>query len=148
MYVKRLHISSISTLSRSMDRAGTLLVLYVVVGTLYNYLVLDLRGVDLVPRYSVFSLQDTLHLLSSVKDRLVEAKDRFLYSRRGGWSSGVSTGYRGVASSREEEAGILGGPSGFLDEEDEDEEAPADDSQGYTSHPSTAGLNADGVIRL
>lgn len=57
----------------------------------------------------------------------------------GGWRRPGNGGYRGVD---EEQTGMLSGPPGFLDEEeDEEPEHPAENER-------HAGMDSNGVIRL
>lgn len=87
--------------------------LYVICGTAYNYFVLGIRGFDVMPRYSLCSLSDTVDFLRDWT---------FQYGGEGwrdNWGSG-SGRYSGLASSREEEGEMVGGPPGLLDEEDEE----------------------------
>lgn len=62
---------------------------------------------------------------------------------RGNWGSGGG-GYRGLAPSREEEASMLGGPPGFLDEEDDEEAVHGSTPQNVQPQ----GMDGSGVIRL
>lgn len=124
-------------------RAATLFLVYIIAGMCYNYLVLGLRGLDLVPRYSVFSIRGTVQFLRSCVERVKEHSEslHFGSSGMGSWRSRPNgTGYRGLAQSREEEAGMLGGPTGYLDDEDEDE--------GHGSDSRPTGMDSNGVIRL
>ncbi|KAH8094614.1 mannose-6-phosphate receptor binding domain-containing protein [Cristinia sonorae] len=99
---------------------GIVFGLYIVCSVFYNYFVLQLRGFDLVPRYSLFSLGDTIEFIRGCVERI---------RSRG---SDPWEGYRGVSASHEEGVSILSGPPGFLDEEDEEED----------------GMDRDGIIRL
>ena len=105
---------------------------------------MGLRGLDIVPRYSVFSLRDTLQFFRRCIDRVKERSGslHFGTSGMGSWGSRANGNYRGLASSREEEAGMLSGPPGYLDEMD-DEEEPHED---HSSRPE--GMDSNGVIRL
>lgn len=122
--------------------------LYIILGLLYNRYVLELRGFDQIPRYSLISFSDTMEFFRSCIDRVKSrASDSFHYSGGGmsrSWG-GSGSGYRGLAGSREEQTSMLGGPPGFLDEEDEEEEATDgnDPERGQTQ-----GMDSDGVIRL
>lgn len=99
--------------------------LYVICGTAYNYFVLGIRGFDVMPRYSLCSLSDTVDFLRDWTDSVKSySSDRNQYGGEGwrdNWGSG-SGRYSGLASSREEEGEMVGGPPGLLDEEDEEEE--------------------------
>ncbi|KAI0718869.1 hypothetical protein C8T65DRAFT_569940 [Cerioporus squamosus] len=113
---------------------AVLFTLYIVGGTLYNRYVLELRGMDQVPRFSFFSFSDTVEFVREcverVKDRSSDAWQSHNWGaqnwdRGGSWGSSGRQGYSGLHASPEEAQTMLGGPPGFLDEEDEDEEAPA-----------------------
>ncbi|KAI9057072.1 hypothetical protein FKP32DRAFT_1584706 [Trametes sanguinea] len=133
--------------------AAVLFALYMIGGTLYNRYVLELQGFDQIPRFSFFSFTDTVEFfrdcVSRVKDRSSDAWHT-RNSRGGGWSSGGSWGssgrhgYSGLGATPDEAQTMLGGPPGFLDEEDEDEEAPRPPEEG--GRPS--GMDSSGVIRL
>ncbi|KAI0081116.1 hypothetical protein K474DRAFT_1588342 [Panus rudis PR-1116 ss-1] len=86
---------------------GVLFMGYILLGLLYNRFVLELRGLDAIPRYSFFSFSDTVAFFRRCVGRV--RPDGGLGRR----------GYQGLA---EEEASMLGGPPGFLDEEEEEEE--------------------------
>ncbi|KAF7793472.1 hypothetical protein EIP86_004584 [Pleurotus ostreatoroseus] len=110
-------------------------------GMLYNYFVLGLRGFDTIPRYSPFSFRDTVNFFQTCIGRVKE-RSGSLHLGSGGmgsWGGRSGGGYRGLAGSREEEAGMLSGPPGYLDEEDEEEEHHENPSQG---------MDSNGVIRL
>ncbi|CDO73171.1 hypothetical protein BN946_scf185007.g226 [Trametes cinnabarina] len=132
---------------------AVLFALYIIGGTLYNRYVLELQGFEQIPRFSFFSFTDTVEFfrdcLARVKHRSSDAwHTRSLGGR--GWSSGGSWGsfgrhgYGGLGASPDEAEGMLGGPPGFLDEEDEDEEAPRHSAE--NARPS--GMDSNGVIRL
>ena len=115
---------------------------YIVIGSIYNYSVLGLRGLDILPRYSLFSLRDTINFfqicIGKIKQRSSDGM-HFGNGGMGGWRRPGNGGYRGLD---EEQAGMLSGPPGFLDEDDEDEpEHPAENGR-------AAGMDSDGVIRL
>ncbi|TFY68602.1 hypothetical protein EVJ58_g918 [Rhodofomes roseus] len=115
---------------------GTLLMLYILVGTFYNRYVLELRGFDQIPR---ISFGGTIEFLRRCVDEL---KPSSWHAGAGGWTRQQRGGYSGLT---EEEGGLMAGPPGFLDEQDEEEStAPAAD--GYSTRP--AGMDSDGVIRL
>lgn len=104
---------------------------------------LGLRGLDLVPRYSVLSLRGTVQFLRNCVERVKEHSDslHFGSSGMGSWRGRSSgSGYSGLAQSREEEAGMLSGPTGYLDEEDEED--------GHDSSHRPTGMDTNGVIRL
>lgn len=109
------------------SRVGIVFMLYVVCSLFYNYFVLQLRGFDLVPRYSFFSVGDTLDFFRRGVDRLRGRSSAF----------GSGGGYRGLAVSHEEGVSILSGPPGYLDEQDDEEELEA-----------ANGIDHNGVIRL
>ncbi|KAI0778635.1 hypothetical protein BD413DRAFT_465905 [Trametes elegans] len=129
--------------------AAVLFVLYIIVGTLYNHFVLELRGLEQIPRFSFFSFGDTVELIRGcigrVRDRSANAWHSQNIGGRG-WSSDGSwrrsgrQGYNGLGATPDEAQTMLGGPPGFLDEQDEDEEAarPAAESE----HPS--GMDSNG----
>jgi cation-dependent mannose-6-phosphate receptor len=110
-------------------------VLYIVLGTLYNFLVLDLRGLDAIPRYSLVSLRDTVAFFRKWYARFADRSAGGGYY--GGRRSNTSGHYRGLG---DEEEGMLSGPPGFLDEQDDEEEQP-------NRGPRT-GMDPSGVIRL
>ena len=56
--------------------------------------------------------------------------------------------YNGLARTREEEEAIIGGPPGFLDEQDDDENENVGEREGSRSDPRPTGMDADGVIRI
>ncbi|KAI0348164.1 hypothetical protein BDW22DRAFT_1320152 [Trametopsis cervina] len=101
---------------------GGLFVLYIILGTLYNFVVLDHRGLDAIPRYSLVSLQDTVTFIRRCYARFADRPSggSFYGSRR----ANMNSGYRGLGGTGDEEEGMLSGPPGFLDEQDEDEEEP------------------------
>lgn len=124
-------------------RVGVLLLAYIVVGGFYNYTVLGLRGLDIIPRYSLFSLQDTINFLQMCFERIKERSSNSIHfgsGGAGGWRRPGNGGYRGLD---EEQSGMLSGPPGFLDEDDEDEAEHAGPVNGQT-----AGMDPNGVIRL
>ena len=116
--------------------------IYIIIGGVYNYTVLGLRGWDIVPRYSLFSFRDTINFFQICFRRIKERSSDTLHfggGRMGGWSRPGNGGFRGLD---DEQTGMLSGPPGFLDEEDEDEdEHPAENSR-------SAGMDPNGVIRL
>ena len=113
---------------------------YIIVGGFYNYTVLGLRGLDIIPRYSLFSFRDTINFFHICFDKIKERSSDTLHfgnGGMGGWRRPGNGGYRGLD---EEHAGMLSGPPGFLDEQDEEEE------EHENGHP--AGMDSSGVIRL
>lgn len=109
--------------------------LYILVGTFYNRYVLELRGLDQIPRISFGGIGDFFR--GSV-DKLRPAS---WHVGGGGRTRG---GYRGLA---EEEGGLMAGPPGFLDEQDEEEpHAAAAGPEAHNTRPT--GMDSDGVIRL
>ena len=130
--------------------------LYIVGGTLYNRYVLELRGMDQIPRFSFFSFGDTVELIRGCLERVKSGSSDSWQSRNWGsenWGSGGSwgnsgrQGYSGLRATPEESQTMLGGPPGFLDEQsDEDEEAPPPPPHQEDSRPS--GMDTNGVIRL
>lgn len=138
MYVVTL-FGSILTRLTCPGRTGTLLVLYVVVGSLYNYLVLDLRGLDVIPRYSLVSLRGSVSALGTCFARVSERSSSAFHF--GGNRGDIGGDYRGLSASRDEEEGMLSGPPGFLDDED--------DEPHHDSHNSQLrNMGSNGVIRL
>ena len=131
--------------------AGVLFMLYIIVGLLYNRYVLELRGFDQIPRYSLISFSDTMEFFRDCIDR-VKSRASGSFHFGGGSGGGMSrswggsgSGYRGLAGSREEQTSMLGGPPGFLDEEDEEEEnADRNDPE----RGRVEGMDSNGVIRL
>ncbi|RPD82097.1 mannose 6-phosphate receptor domain-containing protein [Lentinus tigrinus ALCF2SS1-7] len=135
---------------------AVLFALYIVGGTLYNRYVLELQGMDQIPRFSFFSFSDTVEFVRECMERVRDKSSDAWQSRnwgtqdwgRGGsWSSSGRQGYSGLHASAEEAQTMLSGPPGFLDEQDEeDEEAPVP-----PAHPENGrapGMDANGVIRL
>ena len=129
--------------------------LYIVVGTLYNRYVLELRGMDQIPRISFCSFGDTVEFIRDcagrVKDRSSDAwhsrnwgaQD---WSRGGSWGGSGRQGYSGLRATPEESETMLGGPPGFLDEQDdEDEETGHGSGEG---HARPSGMDTNGIIRL
>ncbi|CCM03786.1 uncharacterized protein FIBRA_05933 [Fibroporia radiculosa] len=110
---------------------GTVFMLYILVGTWYNRYVLELRGFDQIPRISFIPLGSIVSSVHSWIDRL-----------RYGSSDGRGVGYRGLA----EEEGMLSGPPGFLDEQDEEDPHEGDAQRSEDTSP--VGIDSDGVIRL
>ena len=103
--------------------------------------VLGLRGLDIIPRYSFFSLRDTISFFRMCFDKIKERSSDTLHfgnSGMGGWRRPGNGGYRGLD---EEQAGMLSGPPGYLDEQDDEEE-----EQHTNGHPT--GIDSNGVIRL
>lgn len=126
--------------------AGILLIAYIIAGGFYNYTVLGLRGLDIVPRYSLFSFRDTIDFCRDCFERIKERSSGSLHlgnGGMGGWRRPTTGGgYRGLSD--EEQAGMLSGPPGFLDEEDEEDEEPPHPAGGT----APAGVDSNGVIRL
>jgi len=118
---------------------------YIVGGSFYNYFILQLRGFDVIPRYSFISLSDTIEFFRNLVDRMRSSSGNLHLGSGGmGRSWGHSDGgYRGLANSHEEQTSMLGGPPGFLDEEDEEEAAH---ETGSGAPPP--GMDSEGVIRL
>ncbi|PSS29738.1 hypothetical protein PHLCEN_2v2886 [Hermanssonia centrifuga] len=122
--------------------AGVLFLVYIAAGVLYNYFILDRRGVDVIPRYSLFSLKDTVQFFRRCVERVKDRSSGALHFGNGGGGWGRRDGsYSGLAGSREEEAGMLSGPPGFLDEDDEE-----DPEEHENNRPQ--GIDSSGVIRL
>lgn len=106
----------------------------------YNYFILGLRGFNTIPRYSLFSFTDTVNFVRTCISRVKE-RSGSLHLGSGGmgsWGGRFGGGYRGLAGSREEEAGMLSGPPGYLDEEEEEE---------HHENPPQ-GMDSNGGIRL
>ncbi|RPD65020.1 hypothetical protein L227DRAFT_494428 [Lentinus tigrinus ALCF2SS1-6] len=131
---------------------AVLFALYIVGGTLYNRYVLELQGMDQIPRFSFFSFSDTVEFVRECMERVRDKSSDAWQSRnwgtqdwgRGGsWSSSGRQGYGGLHASAEEAQTMLSGPPGFLDEQDEeDEEAPVP-----PAHPENGrapGMDANG----
>ncbi|KAI0715100.1 hypothetical protein C8Q76DRAFT_619010 [Earliella scabrosa] len=131
--------------------------LYIVGGTLYNRYVLELRGMDQIPRFSFFSLSDTVDFVRDCLERVKGRSYDSWQSRNWGaqdWGSGGSwgnsgrQGYSGLRATPEESQTMLGGPPGFLDEQsDEDEEAPPPPPPRAPPHQDNSrasGMDADG----
>ena len=145
---------------------AVLFTLYLVGGTLYNRYVLELRGVDQIPRFSFFSFSDTVELVRNCVDRVkYRSSDAWgsgnlgaqnWGSGGGSWGGSGRRGYGGLRSTPEEAETMLGGPPGWLDEQDEedDEEAarqapePAHVSQAENNPSQPSGMDQNGVIRL
>ncbi|KAJ3540007.1 hypothetical protein NM688_g6286 [Phlebia brevispora] len=123
--------------------AGILFFVYIIAGMFYNYFILGLRGGDVFPRYSLFSFRDTVQLFRRCIGRVKEQSESLHFGSggMGSWGSRTNGRYRGLASSHEEEAGMLSGPPGYLDEEDEEEEEHQNGSR-------PQGMDSDGTIRL
>ena len=124
-------------------RAGTLFMVYIIAGACYNYFILGLRGLDLIPRYSIFTLKDTIQFFRGCMARVKERSGSLHFGSggMGSWGSRSNGNYRGLAGSSEEEAGMLSGPPGYLDEMDDE-----DEPQENNSRP--AGMDPNGIIRL
>ncbi|KAI0361132.1 hypothetical protein OH77DRAFT_1390872 [Trametes cingulata] len=114
--------------------AAVIFALYLLGGTLYNRYVLELRGLDQIPRFSFFSLSDTLEFFRSCVERVKDRSSDAWHSRSfggrswsnghgGSWGSSGRHGYSGLGGTPDEAQTMLGGPPGFLDEQDEEEEA-------------------------
>ncbi|KZT72916.1 mannose 6-phosphate receptor domain-containing protein [Daedalea quercina L-15889] len=115
---------------------GTLLMLYILVGTFYNRYVLELRGFDQIPRISFAGIAE---FARSCVDRL---KPSSWHTGGGGWTRRTRGAYRGLTG---EEGGLMAGPPGFLDEQDEEESHAAAAGE-HSTRP--AEMDSDGVIRL
>ncbi|KAH9858250.1 hypothetical protein C2E23DRAFT_718615 [Lenzites betulinus] len=111
--------------------AAVVFALYMIGGILYNRYVLELQGLEQVPRFSFFSFSDTLEFFRDCVGRVREQSSDAWHSRSwgsspgGSWGSSGRHGYRGaVGTADEAQTMLIGGPPGFLDEQDdEDEEA-------------------------
>ncbi|KAI0673582.1 hypothetical protein C8Q78DRAFT_1067877 [Trametes maxima] len=112
--------------------AAVLFAAYMIGGTLYNRYVLELRGLDQIPRFSLISFGDTVEFFRSCIERIKGRSSDAWHTRSFGgrsWNSGGSWGnsgrhgYGGLGATPDEAQTMLGGPPGFLDEQDEDEEA-------------------------
>ena len=144
--LRRLHIyETLLTHFSFFYSVGVIFALYMVCSLFYNYFVLQLRGFDLIPRYSFFSLSDTTEFFRGCMDRLRHRSSDSWHFSNGGmgssWGHGQG-GYRGLAASHEEGTSMLGGPPGFLDEQDEEDDEPE------TPRPGGTGMDRSGVIRL
>ena len=137
--------------------------MYIIGGFLYNRYVLELRGMDQIPRVSFFSFSDTVEFVRDCMERARDRSAEAWHSRKwgahswrsgggGSWGGSGRHGYSGLRSTPEEaQTMLIGGPPGFLDEEDEeDEEAPPrpppHPHPGVNTRPS--GMDVNGVIRL
>ncbi|KAI0783341.1 hypothetical protein C8Q75DRAFT_702697, partial [Abortiporus biennis] len=125
--------------------------LYFFSGIMYNYFVLQLRGFDVIPRYSLESLRDTIDFLKDCVIALWSRATSSFHSSSGishrSWGNGGG-GYRGLSSSREESTSILGGPPGFLDEDEDEEAAPGLGHNPQVESTPPQGMDSSGVIRL
>ncbi|OCH90052.1 hypothetical protein OBBRIDRAFT_731498 [Obba rivulosa] len=130
-----------------------LLTLYIVLGTLYNRYVLGLQGLEQIPRFAFVG--DIVEFLRSCAARVKDQSSDAWQSRgdgAAGWGGGVGWGrgagsdYRGLAGSREEQEAIMGGPPGFLDEEDEEDDHPHE-SAGDAQSSRPTGMDSDGDNR-
>lgn len=99
---------------------AVLFALYMVLGVLYNRFVLELRGLDQIPRYSLFSFGDSVALFHRCVD-WIRSRSAWHSDSGLGWANGGSA-YSGLAASHDEQEAIMHGPPGFLDEQDEEEE--------------------------
>ncbi|KAM5531338.1 hypothetical protein V8D89_014983 [Ganoderma adspersum] len=88
---------------------AVLFALYLVAGTLYNRYVLELQGMDQIPKFSFFSFNDTVEYVRDCVDRVK-----------------YRTGVMEAGPGQEEAESMLGGPPGWLDEQDDSDE---DDSE-------------------
>ena len=151
------HLRVHSSRAHRLSRVAVLFALYIVGGTLYNRYVLGLQGMDQIPRFTFFSFSDTVEFVRECVERVRDkssdawrsrnwgAQD---WSRGGTWNGAGRQGYGGLHASPEEAQTMLGGPPGFLDEMDEeDEEAPAPPAHEQESGRGP-GMDANGVIRL
>lgn len=123
--------------------AAVVFALYMVGGILYNRYVLELEGLEQVPRFSSISFSDTLQFFRGCLERVQERSSDAWHSRsfggssHGSWGSSGGHGYHGVGGTADEAQTMLGGPPGFLDEEEEEEE-----------EETARGGGANGIIRL
>ncbi|KAI1793994.1 hypothetical protein LXA43DRAFT_884480 [Ganoderma leucocontextum] len=111
---------------------AVLFALYHIGGTLYNRYVLELQGVDQIPKFSFISFHDTVEFVRDCVDRVKCRSSDAWHSRHWGvqnWNSGGGSrvgsggaGYGGLHSTAEEAETMLGGPPGWLDEQDEEDE--------------------------
>ncbi|OJT08488.1 hypothetical protein TRAPUB_671 [Trametes pubescens] len=135
--------------------AAILFALYMLGGFVYNRYVLELQGLDQIPRFSFFSFSDTLQFfrecIGRVRDRSSDAwhsqdfGGRSWSSSQGGsWGSSGRHGYGGLGGTPEEGQTMLSGPPGFLDEQDEEDEEATTPRGG----PGSGGMDSNGVIRL
>ncbi|PCH34140.1 hypothetical protein WOLCODRAFT_63513 [Wolfiporia cocos MD-104 SS10] len=113
------------------DSVATIFMLYILVGTFYNRYVLELRGFDQIPRISIWSFDE-------IRDRLHR-----VMNRSGSGAGRRGSGYEGVA---EEEQAIMGGPTGWLEEQDAEGAQEQAAQQGRP--PPAGGMDPNGVIRL
>ncbi|PIL31530.1 hypothetical protein GSI_06232 [Ganoderma sinense ZZ0214-1] len=143
---------------------AVLFALYVVGGTLYNRYVLELQGMDQIPKLSFFSFYDAMEYVRDCVDRVKYRSSDAWHSRNWGaqsWGSGGAragsggAGYGGLRSTPEEAETMLGGPPGWLDEQDEDDaeaarhaSAPPPGSQVENHGSQRPGMDESGVIRL
>lgn len=145
-----------------------LFALYLVGGTLYNRYVLELQGMDQIPKFSFFSFHETVEYVRDCVDRVKYRSSDAWHSRNWGaqnWSSGGGrqagsggAGYGGLRSTPEEAETMLGGPPGWLDEQDDSDEGdeeparhapvPPQGSQVENDGSGRPGMDSSGVIRL
>ncbi|KAH9949400.1 mannose-6-phosphate receptor binding domain-containing protein [Amylocystis lapponica] len=130
---------------------SALFMLYILVGTVYNRYVLELRGADQFPRYSLFTLTDAIEFFRNLTDRIRHRPSHSGFGD-GGWGTRhrgrTSGGYHGLA---EEQEAMMGGPPGFLDEQDEENAHHSPPTPPATSNggtPPSSGADANGAIRL
>ena len=141
-------------------RAAVLFGLYIIIGTFYNRYVLELRGMDQFPRISFFSFTDTVEFVRNCVGRFKDRSSDTWQSRNwgaqswsnggGSWGSSGRHGYSGLRTTPEEGETMLGGPPGFLDEQDEEDEESGDGGHGMSGggQEQRSGMDANGVIRL
>ncbi|KAI0962279.1 hypothetical protein AcW1_001136 [Taiwanofungus camphoratus] len=121
---------------------ATAFMIYILVGTFYNRYVLELRGLDQIPRFSIFSFSETVAFLRGCVDRIKHRTSDSSRGDSGRWGNGRGgNDYRGLA---EEEEAMMAGPPGFLDEQNEEDAH----EQGAGGDVRPAGMDADGVVRL
>ena len=138
-------------------RIAVTFTVYIVAGTLYNRYVLELRGMDQIPRISFFSFRDTVELVRECMGRLKGRSSDAWESRNwgaqdwsssgGSWGGSGRHGYNGLRATPEEAETMLGGPPGFLDEQDEEDEERGHEAGG-AGGGGPSGMDANGVIRL
>ncbi|KAI0639853.1 hypothetical protein C8Q77DRAFT_1152794 [Trametes polyzona] len=101
--------------------AAVLFALYMIGGILYNRYVLELQGLDQIPRFSYFSFGDTLQFIRECIGRVRAGSSDAWHSRSfggrswssghgGSWGSSGRHGYNGLGATPDEAQTMLGVP--------------------------------------